>query len=71
MLRWKWHPLIAMRPRFSGLSEPGWHRSMPIGPFDTQIAAHAQTLGVTLVTNNLREFKRVPGLRLENWADAG
>lgn len=44
---------------------------MPIGPFDTQIAAHAQTLGVTLVTNNLREFKRVPGLRLENWADAG
>jgi tRNA(fMet)-specific endonuclease VapC len=43
----------------------------PIGPFDTQITAHAQALGVTLVTNNLREFKRVPGLRLENWADAG
>lgn len=40
----------------------------PIGPNDTQIAAHAQALGVTLVTNNTREFVRVPGLRLENWA---
>lgn len=40
----------------------------PIGPFDTQIAAHAQALGVTLVTNNTREFLRVPGLRVENWA---
>jgi tRNA(fMet)-specific endonuclease VapC len=42
----------------------------PIGPLDTQIAAHALALGTTLVTNNLREFARVPGLRLENWADA-
>ena len=40
----------------------------PIGPLDTQIAAHALALGVTLVSNNLREFKRVPKLRLENWA---
>ncbi len=40
----------------------------PIGPYDTQIAAHAQALGVILVTNNTREFVRVPGLRLENWA---
>lgn len=40
----------------------------PIGPYDTQIAAHAQALGVTLVSNNTREFARVPGLRLENWA---
>jgi len=40
----------------------------PIGPYDSLIAAHAQALGVTLVTNNLREFKRVPGLRLANWA---
>lgn len=39
----------------------------PIGPLDTQIAAHALALGVTLVTNNTREFARVPGLRLENW----
>jgi tRNA(fMet)-specific endonuclease VapC len=40
----------------------------PIGPYDTQIAAHAMALGVTLVTNNTREFARVPGLRIENWA---
>lgn len=39
----------------------------PIGPLDQQIAAHALALGVTLVTNNVREFERVPGLRLENW----
>jgi tRNA(fMet)-specific endonuclease VapC len=41
----------------------------PIGPYDTQIAAQALALGVTLVTNNLREFGRVPGLRLANWAE--
>jgi len=40
----------------------------PIGPLDTQIAAHALALGVTLVSNNLREFERVPGLQLANWA---
>lgn len=43
-------------------------KGTPIGPLDTQIAAHALALDVTLVTNNQREFKRVPGLRLENWA---
>jgi tRNA(fMet)-specific endonuclease VapC len=40
----------------------------PIGPYDMQIAAHALALGSTLVTNNLREFQRVPGLKVENWA---
>lgn len=40
----------------------------PIGPLDTFIAAHAVSLGVPLVTHNLREFSRVPGLKLENWA---
>ncbi len=40
----------------------------PIGPLDTQIAAHALGLEVTLVTNNQREFERVEGLRVENWA---
>jgi len=39
-----------------------------IGGNDLFIAAHALSLGVTLVTNNEREFARVPGLRLENWA---
>lgn len=39
----------------------------PIGPLDTLIAGHALSLNATLVTNNTREFKRVQGLRLENW----
>ena len=39
-----------------------------IGPNDLWIAAHALALGLTLVTNNTREFKRVSGLKLENWA---
>lgn len=43
----------------------------PIGPYDTLIAAHAQALGVTLVSNNTREFQRVPGLIVENWAKEG
>jgi tRNA(fMet)-specific endonuclease VapC len=39
----------------------------PIGNNDLWIAAHALSLGVPLVSNNLREFERVPGLKLENW----
>ncbi len=39
----------------------------PIGVNDLHIAAHARSNGLTLVTNNLREFERVPGLLLENW----
>lgn len=38
-----------------------------IGVNDLHIAAHARAQGLTLVTNNLREFERVPGLLLENW----
>ena len=40
----------------------------PIGVNDLHIAAHARSEGLTLVTNNLREFERVPALQLENWA---
>ena len=40
----------------------------PIGALDTLIAAQALSLGVTLVTNNAREFSRVPDLNLVNWA---
>ncbi len=36
--------------------------------FDTLIAAHAMSIGATLVTNNLKEFQRIKGLKLENWA---
>lgn len=39
----------------------------PIGPFDQMIAGHARSKGLILVTNNLREFNRVPGLRVEDW----
>ena len=39
----------------------------PIGPYDQMIAAHARAKGLTLVTNNVREFERVPGLRVEDW----
>lgn len=39
----------------------------PIGPLDTLIAAQAVARNLTLVTNNQREFSRVPGLHIENW----
>jgi tRNA(fMet)-specific endonuclease VapC len=39
----------------------------PIGSHDLFIAAHARSLGMTLVTHNTREFERVPGLRVEDW----
>lgn len=39
----------------------------PIGALDTLIAAHALSLQATLVTNNIKEFERVPGLQLDNW----
>lgn len=41
----------------------------PIGPLDTLIAAHALSKNLTLVTNNVREFERVPDLKIENWAE--
>lgn len=43
-------------------------RGEPIGALDTMIAAHALASNAILVTNNTREFARVPELRLENWA---
>ena len=39
----------------------------PIGPMDLMIAAHAKSIGATLVTNNAKEFMRVPGLNIDNW----
>ena len=39
----------------------------PIGPYDMMIAGHARAEGLILVTNNLREFAWVSGLRVENW----
>jgi len=39
-----------------------------IGPFDMLIGAHARSLKMTLVTNNTREFERIPNLKLEDWS---
>ena len=42
-------------------------KGTPIGVNDLHIAGHARSEGLTLVTNNLREFERVDALRLDNW----
>ena len=42
-------------------------RGEVIGPYDLLIAAHALSLGRTLITNNERKFKRVKGLKVDNW----
>jgi len=44
-------------------------KGTPISPMDTLIAAHARAARLILVTNNMREFERVDGLTLENWAE--
>lgn len=59
--------------------EAAWHygsiraalekSGQPIGVNDLHIAGHARSLGLTLVSNNIREFVRVPGLLLENWIE--
>ncbi|MDY0137855.1 MAG: type II toxin-antitoxin system VapC family toxin [Thiomicrospira sp.] len=41
----------------------------PIGVNDLHIAGHARSLGTILVTNNIKEFEHVDGLRLQNWLD--
>ncbi|WP_072346276.1 PIN domain-containing protein [Devosia enhydra] len=41
----------------------------PIGSNDLLIAAHALALDLTLISDNVREFARIPGLRVENWLD--
>ena len=44
-------------------------RGTPIGPLDMLIAGHAKAENMILMTNNVREFERVPGLEIENWAE--
>ena len=39
----------------------------PIGPYDIQLAAHSISKGLIMVTHNIREFERVPGILLEDW----
>lgn len=44
-------------------------RGTPIGTMDMLIAGHAKAEGLILVTNNVREFERVPNLKIENWSE--
>ena len=41
-----------------------------IGPYDYQIAAQGITKGLTVVTHNIREFERIPGISLEDWVES-
>ena len=54
--------------RFGPVAAALARKGEPIGTFDTLIAAHALSCGVTLVTNNTKHFRRVSGLTLANWA---
>ncbi len=45
-------------------------KGMPIGSLDMMIGAHALSLGVTLATNNTREFSRIKGLTVVDWLDS-
>jgi len=42
-------------------------RGTPIRPYDALLAGHARSLGLVMVTNNVRELSRVPGLEVEDW----
>ena len=42
-------------------------KGTPIGPYDTLIAGQAKARGLTVVTHNIKEFVRVPGLKVEDW----
>ena len=57
----------AAADRFGPVANALARRGEPIGTFDTLIAAHALSLGLTFVTNNARHFRRVAGLKTANW----
>ena len=64
-------PVVSMPPdcgkRYGMARSVLEKRGTPIGNNDLWIAAHALALGLTLITNNTREFGRVPRLKMENW----
>jgi len=53
--------------RFPAVAASLARRGEPIGTFDTLMASHALSLGLTFVTNNTKHFGRVVGLKTENW----
>ena len=58
----------AAADKFAVVAEALARRGKPIGSFDTLVAAHALSLGLTVVTDNTKHFGRVPKLSVENWA---
>ncbi|MCL1857931.1 MAG: type II toxin-antitoxin system VapC family toxin [Oscillospiraceae bacterium] len=46
-----------------------YRKGTPVGPKDMLIGAHAKSAGLTLVTNNIREFSRINGLTIEDWSE--
>ena len=64
---WSFEPVDCVR-RYGIIRSALESGGRGIGPLDTLIAAHAVALGAVLVTHNLSEFQRVPGLRVEDWA---
>jgi tRNA(fMet)-specific endonuclease VapC len=58
----------AAADRFASLAAALARRGEPIGTFDTLVASHALSRGLTVVTNNTRHYGSVPGLTVENWA---
>ena len=57
----------AAADRFALVATALARRGEPIGAFAKLMAAHALSLGLTVVTNNTKHFSRVPGLAIENW----
>jgi tRNA(fMet)-specific endonuclease VapC len=55
--------------RYAAIRHDLENRGEGIGPMDTLLAAQGLRLGATIVTSNVREFGRVPGLKVENWHD--
>ena len=68
----KYIPVLSLEPavaqHYSQIRQALTLAGTPIGPNDTFIAAHALALGYTLVTDNEDEFRRVVGLKVENWS---
>jgi tRNA(fMet)-specific endonuclease VapC len=56
--------------RYGELRETLERKGIPIGPLDTLVAAHALAAKCTLASNNVREFRRAPGLHVEDWLES-
>ena len=59
--------LVALSVQFGKIRAGLESSGRPVGVMDLLIAAHALSLGLTVVTNNTREFERIPGLAVEDW----